>query len=210
MKIKESWGELYKQRKLIRKRYPEIWSIKIIKKHLQVLSKIISENAMILDIGAYDRSLEGKIKKIVPSAVYRSMDVDIYQKHDYYDLSVVKEKFNVIVLFEVIEHLEYEEGINMLEKIYHLLDFGGKLLLTTPNLFHPNRYWDASHRVPYRYDEIAAVVSSTGLHVKEIYRIYNDAFFRRILRMYVFSFLHHYLDIDFAKSILLIAEKKPE
>jgi hypothetical protein len=41
--------------------------------------------------------------------------------------------------------------------------------------------------------------------VKEIFRIYNDAFFRRLFRIWVAAPLHKYLCVDYAKSILLVA-----
>jgi hypothetical protein len=41
-----------------------------------------------------------------------------------------------------------------------------------------------------------------------MYRTYSDAFHRYCFRLYVMAPLHRYLGIDFAKSILVVAEKK--
>jgi hypothetical protein len=41
-----------------------------------------------------------------------------------------------------------------------------------------------------------------------MYRTYSDAFHRYLFRLYVMAPLHRYLGVDFAKSILVIAEKK--
>jgi hypothetical protein len=40
-----------------------------------------------------------------------------------------------------------------------------------------------------------------------MYRTYSDAFLRHLFRIYVMAPLHRYLGIDFAKSILIVAEK---
>jgi len=43
-----------------------------------------------------------------------------------------------------------------------------------------------------------------------MYRTYSDAFLQYALRIYVMAPLHRYLGIDFAKSILIVAEKRVE
>ncbi|MCX8118177.1 MAG: class I SAM-dependent methyltransferase [Desulfobacterota bacterium] len=162
----------------------------------------------VLDIGASDRALERRLKKHFPKLLYKSMDVDRDQFHDYYDLEEIQETFDAVFLFEVIEHLPLEEGIKMLGKIYELLKEGGRLILTTPNTFNPGRYWrDATHKQPYCYDELGGILMSRGFEIKEMYRTYSDAFHRYLFRKYVMAPLHRYLGVDFAKSILIVAVK---
>ena len=139
---------------------------------------------------------------------YKSMDVDRKQFHDYHSLDEIEESFDAILLFEVIEHLDLEEGIELIRKIYSLLTPGGKLFLTTPNLYHPHRYWDCHHKTPYRYDELGGLLSATGFIPRHIYRIYNDAFLRRLFRIYFAAPLHRYLNVDFAPSILMVAQRE--
>jgi 2-polyprenyl-3-methyl-5-hydroxy-6-metoxy-1,4-benzoquinol methylase len=137
------------------------------------------------------------------------MDVDRDQFHDFYSLEEIRETFDVVFLFEVIEHLDLEEGVKVLEKVYDLLNGGGRLILTTPNVFNPSRFWrDATHKVAYCYDELGGLLLAHGFQIKAMYRTYNDAFHRYLFRLYVMAPLHRYLGIDFAKSILVIAEKK--
>jgi 2-polyprenyl-3-methyl-5-hydroxy-6-metoxy-1,4-benzoquinol methylase len=128
--------------------------------------------------------------------------------HDYYALDDVKEPFDVVFLFEVIEHLDLEEGLNMFKKIHLILKEGGYLILSTPNTFNPGRFWrDATHRVAYCYDELGGILLGQSFKIKGMYRTYNDAFHRYLFRVYVMSSLYRYLGIDFAKSILIVAEK---
>jgi len=203
-----SWSRFYAYRKEIRKAYPSVYKLKIKKKILDVIVEELQEGAKILDVGASNRSLGEKILSKYPSASYKTMDIDKARKHDYYSLEEITESFNMIILSEVIEHLTFIEGISMLQRLLERLEIGGKIIVSTPNLYHPNRYWDPDHKTPYRYDEISGALLSVGFSIEKIIRIYNDQFIKRFFRIYVASCLHRYLDVDFAKSIVVVAAKK--
>ena len=203
------WSKLFIYRDEIHGRYPEIWGLKIIRKRFPLMVENIRDGEKILDIGASNRNLEGRLKRHYPNLIYKSMDVDRDQFHDFYSLEEIRETFDVVFLFEVIEHLDLEEGLKVLEKVYDLLNGGGRLILTTPNVFNPSRFWrDATHKVAYCYDELGGLLLSQGFQIKAMYRTYSDAFHRYLFRLYVMAPLHRYLGVDFAKSILVIAEKK--
>jgi len=204
-----SWSKLFTYRDQIHGRYPEIWDLKILRKRFPLMLENIRDGEKILDIGASNRNLEERLKRHYPNLIYKSMDVDREQVHDFYSLEEIQETFDVIFLFEVIEHLELEEGLNVLEKVYGLLRGGGRLILTTPNVFNPSRFWrDATHRVAYCYDELGGLLLAQGFQIRAMYRTYSDAFHRYLFRLYIMAPLHRYLGVDFAKSILVIAEKK--
>lgn len=203
-----SWSKLFEYRDQIHRRYPEVWDLKILRKRFPLMVENIRDGEKILDIGASNRNLEDRLKRYFPNLIYKSMDVDCEQPHDYYGLEDVREPFDVIFLFEVIEHLPLGEGIHLLKKIYSLLNNGGRLILTTPNVFNPGRFWrDATHRQAYCYDELGGILLAQGFHIKNMYRTYSDAFHRYLFRVYVMAPLHRYLGIDFAKSILIVAIK---
>jgi len=63
--------------------------------------------------------------------------------------------------------------------------------------------------VAYCYDELGGLLLSRGFSIAAMYRTYNDVFHRYLFRVYVMAPVHRYLGIDFAKSILIVAEKKP-
>lgn len=207
--LKTSWSTLYKTRREIQRNFPDFWDLKVRKKHLEVILEEVKDGDKILDIGSSTRDLRRcLIERCGRSISYKSMDIDRETKQDYYSLDEINEKFNVVFLFEVIEHLSFEDGVHLLSKIYDMLLPGGKLILTTPNAFHPNRYWEYSHKVTYRYDEIGGILISLGFKVKSVFRIYNDAFFRRLFRIWIAAPVHKYFSVDFAKSILLVAVKE--
>ncbi len=203
-----SWSKLFFDRDRIHGRYPEVWDLKILRKRFPLMVENIRDGEKVLDIGASNRNLEGRLKKHYPNLIYKSMDVDREQFHDFYSLEEIRESFDVIFLFEVIEHLDLSEGVELLAKVYNFLSEGGRVILTTPNIFNPSRFWrDASHKVAYCYDELGGLLLAQGFHIKVMYRTYSDAFHRYFFRRYVMAPLHRYLGIDFAKSILVIAEK---
>lgn len=203
-----SWRKLFEYRHKVHERYPEVWDLEILQKRFPLILGILRDGEKVLDIGASSRDLEGRLKHHYPNLIYKSMDVDREGFHDFYDLEEIQESFDVIFLFEVIEHLELEEGIKVLKRIYELLNEGGRLIMTTPNVFNPSRFWrDATHKVAYCYDELGGLLLGENFKIKGMYRTYNDAFHRYLLRVYVMSPLHRYLGIDFAKSILVVAEK---
>jgi SAM-dependent methyltransferase len=204
-----SWSKLFDYRDKIHQNYPEVWNLKILRKRFPLMVKNIRDGEKILDVGASNRDLEGRLKRRYPNLIYKSMDVDREQVHDFYSLEDIRETFDVVFLFEVIEHLELEEGLKVIEKVYGLLNGGGRLILTTPNVFNPSRFWrDATHKVAYCYDELGGLLLAQGFRINGMYRTYNEAFHRYFFRLYVMAPLHRYLGIDFAKSILVIAEKR--
>jgi 2-polyprenyl-3-methyl-5-hydroxy-6-metoxy-1,4-benzoquinol methylase len=212
MKISEdlfSWSNFYAFRREIRKRYPSVYSLKIKKKIFNIISEEIGENYRILDVGASGKILREKILQQFPSAIYKSMDIDTCGQHDYYSLDAISESFDLIILSEVIEHIEFNNGLILLRRLWDLLNDSGRIIVSTPNLHHPNRYWqDPDHKTPYHYDVIGGSLLSVGFKIDSMHRIYNDQFMKRFFRMYLASCVHKYLDIDFAESIVVTAKKK--
>jgi SAM-dependent methyltransferase len=204
-----SWSQLFDYRSRIHQRYPDIWDLKILRKRFPLMLKTIRDGERVLDIGASNRNLEERLNRHFPNLIYKSMDIDRKQFHDFYSLEEIRECFDVVFLFEVIEHLTLEEGIPLLKKVYDLLNEGGRLILTTPNVFNPSRYWrDATHQVAYCYDELGGILLAQGFSIRSMNRTYSDAFLQYVFRVYLMSPIHRYFGIDFAKSILIVAEKR--
>jgi SAM-dependent methyltransferase len=192
----------------MRKAYPSAYKLRVKKKLFDVIMEELSGGEKILDVGASTGNLGERIRNKHGDVTYKTLDIDRENEHDYYSLDEVDERFDLIVLSEVIEHLEFNGGIEMLKKLLGLLVTGGRIIISTPNLHHPNRWWDSDHKTPYRYDEISGALLWVGFDVKKIYRIYNDQFLRRLVRLYIMAPLHRYLDVDFAKSIVVVAAKR--
>ncbi len=203
------WGAFYRYRKEVIRLYPSVYHIEVRKKLLDVVAEELEDGQTLLDVGAFNRGLENKLKRLRPAMVYKSMDIDRTMPHDYYSLDDIEESFHVIVMAEVIEHLRFEDGVEMLERLHGLLKPEGKLIVTTPNIHHPNMWMrDAQHITPYRFDVLGGALMLAGFSLKTIYRLYNDQFLRRLVRLYLMAPLHRWLDVDFAGTILAVAVKR--
>ena len=198
-----AWSVLYRNRVEARRRLGDIWDLPVVKRYFDRIVANLSSHSRVLEVGAGSRGLAARLSGAFPQVVYRSMDIDRTNDHDYYDLATITERFDVIVLIEVIEHLGLSEGIDLLKRLKGFLDPGGTIILTTPNVLHPTRYWgDCTHKTFYRYDEIAGILAALGYRDVRVSRVYNAPFFQRWLRMFVGVYLHRYLDIDFAPTIV--------
>lgn len=202
------WSEQLRLRERVHEKYPDIWTLKIVKKRLPLILKYLKDGEALLEVGASNRDLEGRIKKYYPEAVYKSLDIDPSYSHDYSSFEEIKETFDMVLLFEVIEHLKPDEGREMARNIYQVLKPGGIMILTTPNVYTPGRYWkDVTHQTAYHYEELGGLLLDQKFEIVEIYRIYNEPLLSFMTKVYLFSPVFRFLGIDFTKSILIVARK---
>jgi 2-polyprenyl-3-methyl-5-hydroxy-6-metoxy-1,4-benzoquinol methylase len=203
------WSKLINYRDHIHKRYPKIWDLKLIKRPSWLLKKHLRPGMRILDVGASDKRMQKRVKEVYPDILYKSMDIDRTISHDYYSLDAIDEQYDLIILFEVIEHLELGQGVELLNRLNERLVDGGKLIISTPNIFNPGRFWiDATHKTAYSYEELGGIVLSQGFEVLGIYRTFHASFLKYLLRFTLFYPLHRILNVDFAKSIVVLAQRK--
>jgi SAM-dependent methyltransferase len=159
-------------------------------------------------VGAFDRGLGPRIQGRLPCVRYKSLDIDPAYPHDYASFEEIEERFDLVLLFEVIEHLGIEEGETMVSQIHRVLGPGGRVILTTPNLYTPGQYWkDISHRTPYHYEELGALFLSRGFEIEEIRRMAGESPAGLLLKAGILGWAFRFLGIDFTKSILLVAKK---
>jgi SAM-dependent methyltransferase len=206
-----NWSERLRWREKVHERYPDLWDLRLARKRLPLSLKYLKDGEKVLEIGASNRDLEKRIKGRLPRAVYKSLDVDRTYPHDYSSFDEIREPFDLVLLFEVIEHLSLEEGIEMVGRIYQILNPGGRVVLSTPNVYTPGQYWkDASHLVPYHYEEVGGLFLSQGFEIVDMRRMFRKSLAGFILKGYLLSPLFRFLGIDFSESILLVARKSVE
>ena len=170
--------------------------------------KYLREGESVLEVGAFNRDLADRIKKHCPQVRYKSMDIDPTYPHDYASFEEIKETFDLVLLFEVIEHLTPDDGREMVAKIHGVLRQGGRVIVTTPNVYTPGQYWkDITHLTPYHYEELGGAFLRQGFELVEINRLHSEPFLRFFLKAYFFLPLFRFLGVDFTKSILLVARK---
>jgi SAM-dependent methyltransferase len=202
------WSEQLRLRERVHQKYREVWTLKIVKKRLPIILKYLRDGETLLEVGASNRDLEGRIKKYCPKALYKSMDVDPSYSHEYSSFEEIKETFDMVLLFEVIEHLGLDEGREMVRNIYQILKPGGRVILTTPNVYTPGRYWkDVTHQTAYHYEELGGLLLGQDFEILEICRVFNEPLLSFLTKVYLFSPVFRFLGIDFTKSILMVARK---
>jgi 2-polyprenyl-3-methyl-5-hydroxy-6-metoxy-1,4-benzoquinol methylase len=112
------------------------------------LDKISIKNSMVLDIGGgYGPILNFLIDSSNSKYLFDISTSGLEIATNYYnientfninilndDISLFKNKFNLILLTEVIEHIPQENHNNLFKKLNELLLIGGEVIITTPNV----------------------------------------------------------------------------
>lgn len=135
------------------------------------------------------------------------------------------ESLDAVVAFDVIEHFNKAELIDLTDEIYHVLRPGGRWIIHTPNAESPfggrMRYWDYTHEQAFTRTSLAQLVKASGF--REV-RCFEDkpvvhglkSGVRRVLWMGIRLGCLFYLAVEtgtfdrnavFSQNILAVAEK---
>ncbi len=202
------WQKLYRERQAVADRFGEIWDLPVDKRYHKVLSRLGASGVTLLEIGAGDRTLAEKMNGYWGAFDYRSCDIDSSYQHDYSHIDEATGDYDLICGFELIEHLSLDEAHHMCERCFELAKPGGKIALTTPNIFYPPAFLrDATHITPFCYDELGGLLQLCGFNVVEIYRLYHDSVVKKFLKRFLSYPIYRITGIDFAKQIMVVAEK---
>jgi SAM-dependent methyltransferase len=138
---------------------------------LEVLRHVAPQGARVLDVGAGSGAFSLRLRDAgwYPTALDATVSTELdgirFIESDVAALSsaVERENFPIVVVIETIEHLPNPS--KFLQDCYDVLEPGGVLLLTTPNVLHPYSkikyvikgkywlfdeiaYWSAGHITP--------------------------------------------------------------
>ena len=186
-----------------------ILKLPIIQDYREPLIAFLRPGMKVLDIGANDRSLGAFMNRRVDFQItYKSMDIDRSHEHDYHTLEEIEEQFDAIACFEVVEHLTAGMALDLLRNTYKLLSPGGRMFVSTPNVYHPMSFWsDCTHITPFRFRHLAGWMVVAGFNRFWGYRVVQLTWKKRF-RYWRYRGLLRLLNIDFAPGILVIGEKK--
>jgi SAM-dependent methyltransferase len=181
----------------------------IVGDYRQPLADFIQPESWILDIGANDRALKSYLEDKTKTAInYRSMDIDRSHVHDFYSFDEMTGNFDAISCFEVVEHMPPGMALQLFHKAYSVLKPGGRMFVSTPNVYHPMSFWsDASHITPYRIRHLAGWMATVGFENFWGYRVARVTWKQR-WRYWRYRGLLRLLNLDFAPGILVVGEKK--
>jgi SAM-dependent methyltransferase len=174
----------------------------------RLFAEHLSTARSVLEVGAGDRYWGKVLGRLGIDADYRSADIEKQHRHDYGDFLEVRERFDAVLMLELIEHLPLELGLRFIEHAIDLLTPGGTLVIGTPNAHHPHWVWSScvTHVRPWPAQDLWAACVIGGLWPVEVYRQMLVSR-RRVPLLPLQLALSRVLSIDPAQGILLFARK---
>jgi hypothetical protein len=178
----------------------------------EIYFKEIRGAASLLDVGAGDLRVMGKLKKAGYTGEYHTQDISEEYSHTYRTLSEVKRAYGAILCLDVIEHLPLEEGLGLVNTLIGMLDENGVLIVQTPNARCANNplSWDMTHLHLYNINDLWAYLATAGLEVHGYRVVFHQK--ARSPLAHLRSFLSRIvttqcLGMDYAHNIALIARR---
>ncbi len=205
-----NWSNLKKRREEVKRLYPGARKIPIIyaTKRKLIGAIVGGLSGSVLDVGGSDRFVGELCETAHSITEYKSMDIDASQDHDYGSLAEIQRCFDSIFVLDVIEHLELNDGAELLRECNRLLNPGGLIVLTIPNNLHPTAFsGDVTHRTSYRYFELGALLLASGFTGLSISRVSAKSRLGHRLMATALAPIMRFMDVDFATGILIKARK---
>ncbi|MBD1822047.1 methyltransferase domain-containing protein [Cyanobacteria bacterium FACHB-DQ100] len=178
----------------------------------QIIFDRIKAKSTILDVGAGDLRIQQKFYRAGFQGVYHTQDIGQEFTYTYSTLEEIDQKYEAVLCFDTIEHLELRPGLALLHQLIDRVETGGLLVIQTPNarcISNPLS-WDMTHLHCYSIHDLWAYLTSFGLKV-EGYRVIFGKPSRNLIekfsslasRLMITRLLGH----DYAANIVLIAQK---
>ena len=202
------WSTLFAHRKAVAYQFGSIWQVPLARRYHTVIEALGQQSTSVLEIGAGEKKLATRLRKAWGGVDYKSCDIDRSHTHNFYDISEVVGEYDLVCGLEVIEHLDLTAALVMVETCFARTKPGGRLVLTTPNIFYPPAFLrDATHVTPFCHDELGALMRLAGYEVSAIYRLHHDALLKKFLKRVIMYPMYRALGIDFAHQILVVGQK---
>jgi Methyltransferase domain len=147
-----------------------------------------SKSKSILDVGFGDNVLVDFLQKANYTGSYHGIDLNetfitaaetsklppfptTYEIKNIYD---IKQKYDAIVLGEIIEHIPKSNGLSFLLKARSLLNENGLILLSTPNKQNGQKVWPKDHEDEYDLEELQNLCDEVGLKIDNCFGLWNN------------------------------------
>lgn len=161
----------------------------------------------ILDIGAgkakpFFSTVNGFLKK----GIYYSLDTDPQGDFDFQNIDQIPKDlyFSLIIANQVFEHLSVQESIEMMYKAAQHLVVGGKIIITVPNISHPNRQIsNITHVTAWGYNSFYMVFKYADLKIAKIAR-YSKRHPHGLMEKLITKYVSRVYRMDWCDSILMM------
>lgn len=163
----------------------------------------------VLDFGGGQGQLESIIRRLGFDGIYESLDLNTSKGHEYKSVADVEGEYDLVLCLEVIEHLYFEDFLELMPKLVRLIRPGGSIILSTPNPGHPNHLWniDMGHIKSYPYKDLYRYLQTAGLNGKDgeiiLEYVYDKDSVKQIFKYYLRKFFTQIVGIDCHHSYLL-------
>jgi len=203
-----NYSNLFKGRQEGFQKFGAIYQLPIVRSPYDYL-KSFYQSGPILDVGA---GVDLYIKKLLQldEKTYFSLDNDPSGTFTYHQISDIPHgmQFTWIVMNQLIEHLTIEQAVELLTNLKIILHPEGQAIITTPNIFHPNRYWgDPTHVTPWGHNALYGLLTGIGYQVQQIYRYSKNRPPLDPLTWLVERLMRRLYRIDWCDSIMLVATR---
>lgn len=212
--------------------------------YLSIINPLITKDQNVLDIGCGSGTmsfyLASKVKNVLGidisknaiEACSKSKKVlkinNVNFRQMVFPKEYPQEKFDLIVCFEVIEHLE--DDLEAIEKIYELLNKNGLLILSTPSKNAPlhrlgyTKKFDkkVGHLRRYSTEDLFKIVNKAGFQIIEVHKkegvlrnfLFLNNFAGQLIRIIkhglsdVITFMDNFLCRKFGESDIIVISRK--
>jgi hypothetical protein len=202
-----SWQKLVAARSLAAEKWPSPFSLPLVKRPSDVLYASLRGGERVLDVGAGDSTRRGRIAERFPDVTYVSVDPDAEAGADFARVEDAPGMFDVVLLFETLEHLAPEDGIELLALSRTKLWKKGRVFVSVPSIHTPGRFQrDCTHVTPWAHDELCAALTLAGFTPTAMHRTYPGPWLRRVVRRGLLGPIGHLFGVDYAYSVVASAE----
>lgn len=174
----------------------------------KLLRRALKDASSVLDVGGGDRYYAEVLHRLGLDSRYASVDTDASvsgASHDYNDFLAVSDRFDAILMFELIEHLPLDVGVSFLAHAKSLLNRNGVLVVSTPNAHHPNQVWrtQVTHVRPWPAEDLYGVTRLVGFESVSLTRQYQFSSRRKFIRP-ITKVLYRCMELDHAQTIIAV------
>ena len=135
-----------------------------------------------------------------------------------------EDKFDTIIMLDVLEHFEKDEILELIDLIYSSLAVDGKLILQLPNALTPldiHRYWDFTHETAFTTASIRQLLALADFkHIRVfpivphihgprsfVFNIMWRVFWQNLIRLYMYTANGNLMGDIYTSNLIAIAEK---
>ena len=207
--IVSQYNQHVKWRAACGEQFGSIHQLPILKIYKTLKGLIGESNGLILDFGCGVAKNHKKIYGIEDGR-YLTLDNDPDGTFDFQSIKDIpkSKKFDIVILSEVIEHIPFNECMQLVADLSSVITSGGRIFVTVPNIHHPVRYWgDIDHVTPWSFEDLYGLFRNIGFEVAVLGRFNKHRYPINPVRRFIVQTVCNVFRVDWCDSIIGIAKK---